>query len=65
MAWREKLITKARPSDEFTRLDECAILDFLRLLRVQVYMAPREADPIGGRYVTFGTPVYRRFWTSR
>ncbi len=62
-AWRNKLDRKARLGDEFTRLDECAILDFLRLLRVHVFMAPREGDPYEGRYVTFGTPIYRSFWT--
>ncbi len=46
----------AREGDEFSRFEECAALDFLRMLGVRVEL--RE------RYVTFLSPKYRSFWIS-
>jgi hypothetical protein len=47
--WHER----ARPSDEFTRWDECAVLDFLRTIGVDVALA--------GYAVEFAAPVWRSF----
>jgi hypothetical protein len=44
---------RARPSDEFTRWDECAVLDFLRTIGVDVALA--------GYAVEFAAPVWRSF----
>lgn len=41
----------ARPGDEFVRFDECAVLDFLRMLGVPVGLQ--------GGYVRVQSPVYR------
>jgi hypothetical protein len=47
---------RARPSDEFTRWDECAVLDFLRTIGVDVGLA--------GFSVEFAAPVWRSFRPS-
>jgi hypothetical protein len=46
--------TKARPGDDYNRFDECAILDFLGLLGVQLSV---END-----YVQLASPRYRSLW---
>lgn len=49
-----KLDVPARPGDEFTRFHECSVLDFLRLLGVDVELRD-------GR-VRLLSPEHRRFW---
>ena len=44
---------RARPSDEFTRWEECAALDFLRAIEIDVALA--------GYSVEFAAPVWRSF----
>jgi hypothetical protein len=44
---------RARPSDEFTRWEECAALDFLRAIGIDVTLA--------GYSVEFAAPVWRSF----
>lgn len=63
-AMRDRLDVRARPGDEFTRFDDCAILDFLRLLRVGVELRPMPQTPDRPmwRAVTLATPVVREFW---
>jgi hypothetical protein len=56
-----RLNVKARPGDEFTRFDECAVLDFLRLLGVDVQLRPHPAH--GYERVTLMTPARHRYWT--
>ncbi len=51
---RLRLDVRARPGDEFTRFDECSVLDFLRLLGVEVSLVDH--------YVTLGSPVAKQFW---
>ena len=46
----------ARDSDEFCRFDECAVLDFLRLLGVRVELR--------SEYVTLLAPELRSFWVE-
>lgn len=53
-ARREK--ERARPGDEFTRWEECAVLDFLRALGVDVALA--------GYAVEFAAPIWRSFRPS-
>ena len=61
LATRARLDVKARPGDEFTRFDECAVLDFVRLLGVDVQLRP---DPVHGyERVTLMTPARHRYWT--
>ncbi len=63
-AWRAahaRLNVKARPGDEFGRFDECAVLDFLRLLRVDVQLRPHPVH--GYRCVTLMTPPRHTYWT--
>jgi len=47
---------RARPGDEFTRWDECAVLDFLRALEVDVALV--------GYAVEFASPIWRSFRPS-
>ncbi len=49
----DRLDIRARPGDEFTRFDECAVLDFLRLLGVAVELRDH--------YVTLLSPIWRAF----
>src|SRR5262249_30770822 len=51
--WQE-LNIPARPGDEFSRFDECAVLDFLRLLSIRVELK--------NNYVTFLVPEWGSFW---
>jgi hypothetical protein len=53
----------ARQGDEFHRFDECAVLDFLRLLGVRVELQPCPDYP-HIRCVTLLPPRYRTFWIS-
>jgi len=46
--------TKARPGDEYNRFDECAVLDFLRMLGVAV--------SVQNGYVQLESPGYRSLW---
>jgi len=48
---------KPHPTDEFTRGNECAILDFLKALRIPV----RSED----NYVRFTPKLHRSIWMSR
>lgn len=50
----KRLDIRVQPQDEFTRFEECAILNFLRLLRVKV--------EVRSGMVTFLAPVWRTFW---
>jgi hypothetical protein len=52
----ERLDVPARAGDEFTRFDECAVLDFLRAIGVDVGL---EQD-----YVTFRAEIWRSFRPS-
>lgn len=56
--WTEKkrLDVRVRPADEFTRFDECAVLDFLRFLGVRVELR--------NGYVTLLAPKLRSFKTA-
>jgi len=47
---------RARPGDEFTRWEECAVLDFLRAIDVDVRLA--------GYSVEFSAPIWRSFRPS-
>lgn len=47
----EGLNVPARPGDEFRRFDECAAVDFLRMLGVRVHLPDR--------YVRVQSPLYR------
>jgi hypothetical protein len=47
---------RARPGDEFTRWDECAALDFLRAIDIDVRLE--------GYSVEFGAPIWRSFRPS-
>jgi|KBSMisStaDraftv2_1062788.scaffolds.fasta_scaffold219329_2 hypothetical protein len=47
---------RARPGDEFTRWDECAVLDFLRAIGIDVGLV--------GYCVEFSAPVWRSFRAS-
>jgi len=49
--------TKARPDDEYTRFDECAVLDFLRMLGVGV--------SVQNGYVQLASPRYRSLWKRK
>ena len=51
---RRRLDVPARPGDEFSRFDECSVLDFLRLLGLNVNMVNNR--------VTLATSVRRQFW---
>jgi hypothetical protein len=53
--WAEyqRLDVPPRPGDEFTRFDECAALDFLRLLGIRVALRDR--------YVRLLSPIWRTF----
>jgi hypothetical protein len=61
----ERLNTPARPGDEFTRFEECAVLDFLRLLGVGVGFRHFEVEQHGvvrqAQYITPLAPVYLSF----
>ena len=59
-AWlklRDGRDVKAKPSDEFTVFDECAVLDFLRYLGVRVVLRDH--------CVKLQAPVWNRFWIER
>jgi hypothetical protein len=60
----EGLNVPARPGDEFKRFDECAVLDFLRILNVRVELQDRyeSGRKLPHRYVTFFAPIHRTFW---
>jgi hypothetical protein len=47
---------RARPGDEFTRWEECAALDFLRAIGIEVRL--------DGYSVEFGPPIWRSFRPS-
>lgn len=49
----DRLDVPARPGDEFSRFDSCTVLDFLRLLGVQVELRDH--------YVTLLAPIWRTF----
>ena len=49
--------TKARPGDEYNRFDECAALDFLRMLGVRV--------SVENGYVQLASPRYRSLWKRK
>ena len=53
LAEYDRLTVPARPGDEFRRFDECAALDFLRLLGIRAELRDH--------YVTLRSPVYRTF----
>jgi hypothetical protein len=55
-AAEDRLDVPARPGDEFRRFDECAVLDFLRLLGVRVELRDH--------YVRLLAPVWRTFRIS-
>ena len=46
--------TKVRPGDEYNRFDECAVLDFLRMLGVSV--------SVQNDNVRLASPIYRSLW---
>ncbi|SRR6266545_1702132 len=48
--------TKARPEDEYNRFDECAVLDFLRMLGVAV--------SVENGYVQLASRRYRSLWKT-
>jgi hypothetical protein len=48
--------TKARPGDAYNRFDECAVLDFLRMLGVGV--------SVQNGYVQLNSPRYRSLWKA-
>jgi hypothetical protein len=48
--------TKARPGDEYNRFDECAVLDFLRMLGVGV--------SVQNGYVQLDSPRYQSLWKA-
>ena len=54
-AWAayDRLDVPARPGDEFTRFHECAAVDFMRLLGVEV--------DLRDDYVTMLSPLWRAF----
>jgi hypothetical protein len=57
--WHERaqrIHERARPTDEFTRWEECAVLDFLRAIEVDVALA--------GYQVEFPAPIWRSFRPS-
>lgn len=65
--WQEwkRLDVPVRLGDEFTRFDECAVLDFLRLLRVRVELRQERIWPdkeMTRGIVTFLAPEFQRFW---
>jgi len=51
---RKRLNIPARAGDEFRRFDQCSVLDFLRLLKLQVSLVDR--------YVTLASPRWKQFW---
>ncbi|HEY3320921.1 MAG TPA: hypothetical protein VGP72_10690 [Planctomycetota bacterium] len=55
-AEHQRLNVPARDGDEFKRFDECAILDFMRLLGIPVELR--------GKRVTFIAPEYKRFFVG-
>lgn len=55
-AEHRSLDVPVRAGDEFTRFDECAVLDFLRYLGVRVELRDH--------YVSLSAPVFRSFWIS-
>src|SRR5205823_7465883 len=65
----ERLNTRARPEDEFTRFEECAVLDFLRLLGIGVGFRQFEVKQHGvvrqAEYITPLAPIYLSFRIAR
>lgn len=62
---RDALNVKPRPDDQFRRFDECAVIDFLRLLHVDIFLGP---DPKGHwpfGVVQLRSPVRHRFWVPQ
>lgn len=53
---RARLDVPARPGDEFTRFAECSVLDFLRMLGVDVALR--------SGCVRLAAPEFRRFWVE-
>ncbi len=51
---RRRLDVPARPGDEFSRFDECSVLDFLRLLGIKVNLVKHN--------VTLDLQIWLRFW---
>jgi hypothetical protein len=47
----------ARPGDRYNRFDECAVLDFLRMLGVNV--------GVQHSYVQLASSIYRSLWKKR
>lgn len=60
MEIRNRLNIRVRPEDLFCRFDECAILNFLRILRVLVEIRSEENEHLD--VVTFPSPVWKSFW---
>ncbi len=56
MERKKHLDVLPRPGDQYTRFDPCAVLNFLRVLGIQV--------EVRGNYVTLLTPEYRSFWVK-
>jgi hypothetical protein len=64
-AARNALDVPPRPGDEFTRFAECAALNFLRLLHLDIFLGPDPDGRSSGGVVQLRAPILHRFWPPK
>jgi hypothetical protein len=50
----KRLNVRVKPDDQFCRFDECAILNFIRLLKMRIQLLDDRVE--------FDAPIWKSFW---